>query len=42
VRMLAEHPRQDELRAWLSEELARPERRPAAAVINPMLPRSPR
>jgi hypothetical protein len=42
ARMLAEHPRPEELRAWLSEELARPEHRPAAAVINPMLPRSPR
>ena len=42
VRLLAEHPRPEELRAWLSEELARPKHRPAAAVINPMLLRSPR
>jgi len=36
--MLAEHPQPDALRAWLSEEFMRPEHRPAAAVINPMLP----
>jgi len=39
ARMLAEHPRPDALRAWLSKELARPEHRPAAAVINPKLQR---
>jgi tetratricopeptide (TPR) repeat protein len=42
ARMLAEHPRPGALRAWLSKELAHPEHRPAAAVINPMLRRSPR
>jgi len=39
ARMLAEHPQPDTLRAWLAEEFARPEHRPAAAVINPMLQR---
>jgi len=39
ARILAEHPGPDALRTWLSEELARPEHRPAAAVINPMLQR---
>jgi len=39
ARLLAEHPRPDALRAWLSEEFARSEHRPAAAVINPLLQR---
>ena len=37
ARMLAEHPRPDELRAWLDEELAQPEHGKAAAVMQPML-----
>jgi hypothetical protein len=34
---LSEHPRHDELRSWLSQELARPEHRQSAAIILPML-----
>jgi hypothetical protein len=35
--LLSDHPRPDELRAWLSNELARPEHRRAASVILPLL-----
>ena len=37
ARLLLEHPRTDELRAWLSLELARPEHRQSASVILPMI-----
>ena len=37
ARLLSEHPRHDELRSWLSQELARPEHRQSAAIILPML-----
>ena len=37
ARLLSEHPRPDELRSWLSQELARPEHRQSASVILPML-----
>jgi hypothetical protein len=37
ARLLLEHPRPDELHAWLSQELARPEHRQSAAVILPMI-----
>ena len=37
TRLLSEHPRPDELRLWLSEELALPEHRQSASVILPML-----
>ena len=37
ARLLSEHPRSDELRAWLSLELARPEHRQSASVILPMI-----
>jgi tetratricopeptide (TPR) repeat protein len=37
VRLLSEHPRPDELRAWLSQELARSEHRQSASVILPMI-----
>jgi len=37
ARLLSEHPRPDELRAWLSRELVRPEHRQSASVILPMI-----
>jgi len=37
ARLLAEHPRPEELRTWLAQELARPERRQSAAVMLPLL-----
>jgi tetratricopeptide (TPR) repeat protein len=37
TRLLSEHPRPDELRAWLSQELARPAHANAAKTIGPML-----
>ena len=37
TRLLSEHPRPDELRLWLSEELALSEHRQSASVILPML-----
>jgi tetratricopeptide (TPR) repeat protein len=37
ARLLSEHPRPDELRLWLSQELARPEHHQSAGVILPMI-----
>lgn len=37
AQLLLEHPRPDELQAWLSLELARPEHRQSASVILPMI-----
>jgi tetratricopeptide (TPR) repeat protein len=37
ARLLAEHPRPDELRSWLEDELARPDHGNASAVLLPML-----
>jgi len=37
ARLVSEHPRPDELRSWLAQELARPEHRQSASVILPML-----
>ena len=37
ARLLSDHPQPDELRAWLSQELARPEHVSAAMTIGPML-----
>ena len=37
TRLLSEHPRPDELREWLSLELAQPEHRQSASVIQPMI-----
>ncbi len=37
TRLLAEHPRPDALRRWLSQELARPEHHAAANIILPIL-----
>ena len=37
ARMLSEHPRPEELRTWLSQELARPEHQRSASVILPMI-----
>ena len=36
-RLLSEHPRPEELRAWLLLELTRPEHRQSASVIQPMI-----
>jgi tetratricopeptide (TPR) repeat protein len=37
VRLLAEHPRPDDLRVWLTEEIAQPNHGGAAAVLLPIL-----
>jgi tetratricopeptide (TPR) repeat protein len=37
ARLLSEHPRPDELRIWLSQELAQPEHHQSAGVILPMI-----
>ena len=37
AQLLSEHPKSDELRAWLAEELTQPDHERAAAVLLPML-----
>ncbi len=36
-RLIVEHPQPGDLRAWLSQELSKPEHHDAAGVILPML-----